>query len=495
MITAVMAILTSCGNADRAPGDTAHPDRSGPAVLKLHPENPRYFEYDGEPVALITSAEHYGALLNLDFDFREYLKTLREEGFNYTRIFTGTYIEPVENIFGIEKNTLAPLPGKYLSPWISVEGKYDLKQFNPAYFERLGQFMAEAEEQGIMVEVTLFSSIYAESAWVLSPMNPRNNIQSAGPEDYRKVHTLFSGTLLPFQERFIRKMVRSLNGFGNLFFEIQNEPWADHPNLAAWVNQDDTLVYRRSWQKQVVLANHASMEWQRWVAGVIRDEESSLSNRHVIAQNICNFGHRVDPVPEAISVLNFHYAHPFAVLENLNTGRVIGLDETGFMPQKDALFIDQAWRFMLSGGGLYNNLDYSFTAGYESGTWEIPAANPGWGGPVFRKKLAILAGTMDRVPFHRMDVSTAIAEAAGQEVVQTGLASGGEVYLLFLEKLSGQKLRLSIPAARYTFTWIDVESGREEERTMDWDTESAISCPFEAKRAALLIRREVSSAG
>ena len=31
----------------------------------------------GEAVALITSAEHYGAVLNVDFDYPRYLDTLR----------------------------------------------------------------------------------------------------------------------------------------------------------------------------------------------------------------------------------------------------------------------------------------------------------------------------------------------------------------------------------------------------------------------------------
>ena len=42
------------------------PTTDGP--IQLHPENPHYFLYKGKPLALITSAEHYGALLNLDFD-------------------------------------------------------------------------------------------------------------------------------------------------------------------------------------------------------------------------------------------------------------------------------------------------------------------------------------------------------------------------------------------------------------------------------------------
>ena len=34
--------------------------------IRLHPDNPHYFQYRGKPVILITSAEHYGAVLNLD---------------------------------------------------------------------------------------------------------------------------------------------------------------------------------------------------------------------------------------------------------------------------------------------------------------------------------------------------------------------------------------------------------------------------------------------
>ncbi len=37
--------------------------------IALHPDNPHYFIWRGEPTLLITSGEHYGALLNLDFDY------------------------------------------------------------------------------------------------------------------------------------------------------------------------------------------------------------------------------------------------------------------------------------------------------------------------------------------------------------------------------------------------------------------------------------------
>jgi hypothetical protein len=37
--------------------------------IRLHPENPRYFLFRGQPTVLITAGEHYGSVINLDFDF------------------------------------------------------------------------------------------------------------------------------------------------------------------------------------------------------------------------------------------------------------------------------------------------------------------------------------------------------------------------------------------------------------------------------------------
>ena len=87
-----------------------------PAVpIALNPDNPHYFQWRGRPTILITSAEHYGAVLNLDFDYRKYLDTLAADGMNYTRVFSGAYVEP-EGAFKIARNTLAPRPRTVLLP-------------------------------------------------------------------------------------------------------------------------------------------------------------------------------------------------------------------------------------------------------------------------------------------------------------------------------------------------------------------------------------------
>ena len=45
--------------------------------IRLHPDNPHYFLFRGKPTVLVTSAEHYGAVLNLDFDYVRYLEALK----------------------------------------------------------------------------------------------------------------------------------------------------------------------------------------------------------------------------------------------------------------------------------------------------------------------------------------------------------------------------------------------------------------------------------
>ena len=55
--------------------------------IGLHPENPRYFLYKGRPLALITATEHYGAVINRNFDYVAYLDDIprRREGTRESR--------------------------------------------------------------------------------------------------------------------------------------------------------------------------------------------------------------------------------------------------------------------------------------------------------------------------------------------------------------------------------------------------------------------------
>jgi hypothetical protein len=305
----------------------------------------------GQAVALITSAEHYGAVLNLDFDYLRYLDALQRDGMNYTRVFAGSYVEP-QGAFGIQRNTLAPAPGRFLAPWTRSDqpgyagggNKFDLDRFNPDYLARMKDFVTEAGRRGIIIELTFFSSTYGEKQWAVHPLNPANNIQAVDMPDWKKLHAADNGAAMAVQEKLVRWLVRELNGHDNLFFEIQNEPWSDNHVMGDQINP--YLVDKPSFPNAVEIATAPSVAWQRAIAQAIVDEESRLPHKHLIAQNVANFRLPVryeDLVPEA-AILNFHYAYPEVVDWNRGWNRVIGYDESGFAGREDATYRRQAWK-------------------------------------------------------------------------------------------------------------------------------------------------------
>ncbi|MDN3203751.1 hypothetical protein [Algoriphagus sediminis] len=371
----------------------SHFGASAQEPIKLLEANPHYFEYKGEPLVLVTSAEHYGALINTAFDFETYLKTLKRDGMNYTRIFMGSYFEIPGDSFGIKHNTLAPDNGEVLVPWEMKEEngqiKYNWAIYNPRYFERLHEFMSLAQELDIIVEVTFFSSIYRDEHWDISPQNPKNRLNAETKElDRRLVHTLENGELLSLQKGYVQKIVQELNSYDNFFFEIQNEPWSDR-GLGVLNLMNLYVTDGPDWTQEVDYADQLSLDWQNAMVETIVSTESELPQKHLIAQNFTNFKAPLFDVHPEVSIVNFHYNWPESAEWNYHLDKVIGFDESGFAGNEDWVYRRQAWAFMMSGGGLFNHLDYSFFVGKEDGTGINEA--PGGGSPEFRKEMKILS--------------------------------------------------------------------------------------------------------
>ncbi len=454
-----LLILVSCNQHQDDLGRQSANTYVGP--VRLLPANPHYFEYKGSPLVLITSAEHYGALLNRAFDYKKYLQTLGTEGMNYTRIFAGTYAEIPGESFGIHNNTLAPKPDDFLTPWTFslIEGKrmYDLDKWNDEYFLRLHDLVKTAAEEDIIIEFTFFTSIYRDEHWEINPENPENNINIDHEITRFQAHTPDNGVLIRYQEQLVRKIVRELNGYDNIFFELQNEPWADH-NVPVYniINKED--LNPNDWTYKVDMANERALQWQDMITGYIIDEESGLEKKHLIAQNYCNFKAPLANINDNISILNFHYAWPEAVEWNYSFKKVIGFDESGFAGSGDQVYRRQAWRFILSGGGLFNNLDYSFFTGYEDGTLENQA--PGGGSPTLRQQLKILSDFIHSFELERMKPDNQMIEHA-PGVIPYVLSDPGNVYAVFLQAVNVHRseLELKLPYGHYRVDWMSTLDG------------------------------------
>jgi hypothetical protein len=442
---------------------------SAPAEpIRLHPKNPHYFLFRGEATALVTSAEHYGAVLNGAFDYRRYLAALAEDGMNYTRLFGGSYVEVPARSFGIQRNNLAPGPGQFIAPWArsqtpGYEGsgnKFDLNRWNPEYFARLRDFLAEAAKRGIVVEITLFSSHYQEMQWKVSPLNPANNVNATDAIEWKKLHTLENGNILAHQERYTRKLVREANAFDNVIFEIQNEPWSDRTVRVDVINPYLQGPARDRYPNSIDLADELSLAWQAKAAGWITSEEATLANKHLIAQNYCNFGFPVRDLAPGVSIVNFHYAYPFAVQANYGLEKAIGYDETGFLGRDDDAYRRQAWSFMLSGGGTFDSLDYSFTAGHEDGTDTEPNG-PGGGSPALRRQLRVLRRFLHSLPLGDVAPDTRTVRHAGGAYARVLSSPGGE-YGMYFDGSGPIEVTLDLPPGDYSGAWWNTRTGEIE---------------------------------
>ncbi len=420
---------------------------AGPVPLSLHPGNPHYFLFREKPAVLIGSTEHYGAVMNLDFDYITYFDELAACKLNVTRTFSGIYVEP-RGVFGITRNTLAPGTGRFICPWArsTEEGyavggnKFDLTKWDTAYFSRLKNFIEEAGKRDIIVELDLFSNFYDTLQWKLSPLYFANNINGIGNiKDQKEILSLRHPEILDVQEQMVRKIVDELKDFDNLYYEVCNEPYFG-----------DTTALR---------------EWEVHMTAVVADAEKGFGSKHLISNNVANH-RKLVPAPRAgVSVYNFHYARPpVTVAMNYHLNMPLGDNETGFAGINDATYRIEAWNFILAGGALFNHLDYSFTTDNEDGSNVVMKGEPGGGSKALRNQFGILVDFMHSLNYVNMKpVGTGMLRVTGQEnTAFQGLMEEDKVIALYFSRkdttLTGTTFEIDLPAGSYNLKWTDTKS-------------------------------------
>lgn len=422
------ALLCCCGTAA-----AQHP-------LQLCRENPHYFQFRNRPVLLISSGGRYGVLSRPDRDYIPYFDSLAAYGMNVTRVFSGANIWLHEEDKASQKtgmvNILTPWARSRTPGYIGGGNKFDLDQWDDQYFARLKQMIAEAGRRGIFIELTLFGNNYDDSVWRNSPLYPANNAQGIGPSgpgSFRLFQTGADKRMTERQDSMVTKMVRELNGYDNLYYEICNEPnneLKDTVGMNAWVLQ---------------------------IAALIRQTESSLPKKHLIASNEA----MVDD--SAISVANFHYLRvsnmpDFDWLYHLN--KVISMDETLILPHQEDIndMRVEAWDFLLRGGGVYNNLSYPF-----------PHSRDSLG--IARAQLRCLKTFLSAFRFTRMSPDKTAVDLKSKEATVRVLSEKGKQYAIYLHHSRLKQgaaiwgydaivqnfrdtLALDIPSGNYWLKWV-----------------------------------------
>lgn len=242
-----------------------------PRPIGIHPRNPKLFEYRGRPRALVCATEHYGAVLNRAFRFESYLADAASRKQTLTRVFMlFRELQTANNPY----STCKPDTPDYLAPFRragperALDGglQYDLEQWEPEFFERLHRFLSLASDYGIIAEVVLLSNTYSESVWALNPLHPKNNVNGIEELHWPEYLSQRHPRLFHWQGALVRKIAEETCHYDNVIYEVCNEPGGGAPT-----GRPDNP------------APEEVDQWQAALAGVIRQVEQDLPEKHLIA--------------------------------------------------------------------------------------------------------------------------------------------------------------------------------------------------------------------
>ncbi len=437
-------------------------------TIQVNPANPHYFLFEGKPTILITSAEHYGAVINKAFDYVPYLDALKAHELNYTRIYPGAMFETTDK--WISGNPVGPKPRDLILPWarsdqpgyISGGNKFDLDRWDPAYFARLKDFVAKAAKRGVVVEICFFNSQYSDT-WPITPLYYENNIQGVGRCGWKDAQALGCDDLTRRETDYVRKITREVNSFDNVILEICDE--------CASIG---TGVERAG-------------PWVSAMVSAALDAERDLPKKHLVAQEVEGpFSGAMDfSADPRLSIITGQYLRGTDPTERggemgglrgldykYGINKPIELNETDWYPiwYKGDQIADmrvEAWEFIVGGGAGFNNLNGVYTP-----------QNPAGKTPENEKILDALQHLrhfMESFDFLKMrpDPGFVVSGLDGSDVHHRTISEAGSQYATYIHRSGDgssaytvkpgnyqEKLVVDLPEGNYKVDWVDPARGK-----------------------------------
>lgn len=158
--------------------------------IKPLPENPYYWQYQGEPIFLI-GGSWQDNLFNHPAGLEEHLDLLVSVGGNYARNVMSH--RNIGNEFAYDRDE---------------NGLFDLHSFNDEYWNRFEHFLKLTHERGIIVQLEIWDpwDLHADhqsfGGWSFNPFNPANNLTYTADESNLPVEISFEPQTNPTDHPF-----------------------------------------------------------------------------------------------------------------------------------------------------------------------------------------------------------------------------------------------------------------------------------------------------
>lgn len=251
---------------------TVTPSTAGTGPLRVSARNPRYFETAAGQMVYLTGSHTWSNLQDNGtsdpppaFNYTSYLDFLTARGHNFFRLWAWEQSEWTAETSANYWFSAGPF--LRTGPGAALDGKpkFDLTQFNQAYFDRLRSRVQEAGNRGIYVSIMLFDGwsvttkpgSTANNPWHGHPFNSANNVNgisgdSNGDDLGSEVQTLANPSVTALQDAYVRKVIDAVSDLDNVLFEIDNE------------------------------GDASSKAWQYHMIQLIRDYEATKPKRHPV---------------------------------------------------------------------------------------------------------------------------------------------------------------------------------------------------------------------
>ncbi len=422
-------------------------ERSG---LRINPQNPYYFVYNGKPFYLIGSGmesvcNEWG---QTEQQWRDYLDMLHRNRVNRVRLFPWSFCW---------EKALKPTfsPWRVLDP---VKFKFDVQNFNPDYWHLIRRIVEMARDRGIVVEYIIFDycslRLRPEApAWFHNPLSQHAGGAVPGRDgrpaiykfaDYSDLQ-LFRQPCSPswpwpkrnqwIQQRYVKHTIDQLAHYENIYWEIMNEQGygSVEPNGPEWTRHWLRFLDRYDRYRRLRAINANPVYWKM--------EGMDIVCEHPIPY----FNHSLKTPEVAVSIIRRARRY----------GKPVVCDETGFFPPMEgpAGQTKPDERQPLRWANERRAFWYSFVAG---GHWTAAAWRPFNERPT-HKWCKILADFVDRVEYWRMAPHDDLVEGKHAHC----LARPGQEYVVYMGR--GGQVMIKLGRAKadgFRAQWLNPRDGR-----------------------------------
>lgn len=219
--------------------------------IQPYKENPRYWQYKGEPILLLGASNDDNLFQWSPERLIPHLDSIKMAGGNYLR---NTMSDRKD--FGFE-----------CYPFKELEnGQFDLTQWNDDFWDRFTSFLNETSKRDIIVQIEVWDRFdYSTWRWIPHPYNPARNVNYTHKEsgldpDYpegawlNKQPFFYTTPLqqnnrfvLPHQEAFVKKMLSISLNYDHVLYCIDNETSGQE----AWPTYWSDIIRKEAGNKKV----------------------------------------------------------------------------------------------------------------------------------------------------------------------------------------------------------------------------------------------------